>query len=151
MDEKAYVSTYREINTRFCAFEKGILTNQCRCSQSGRFFLAEREGVHCKNDQAQTQCLELLEILREQSRFALRTTRDQGVLPHAQAIRIQIGGLKGIQLALSIAEPDENISDVYELINQAKQEFDGLDNLPFPLLMQQISAYKGRQRVRKKD
>ena len=152
MDENAFISTYRELNTRFCPYEKGILTNQCRCPLAQRFNLAEREGVHCTKDHAQAQCVQLLDILREQSRFALKTTRERGVLPHAQAIRIQIGGLRGLQMALDGPESaQERIEDVNGLISQAKEKFDDLQQLPFPLIMQQIAAYQGRRRRSRRD
>ena len=101
-------------------------------------------------EQTQAQCIRLLEILREQSRFALRTTKEQGVLPHAQAIRVQIGGLRGIQMALDDHATEQKIDDVNGLVSQAISEFDDLKQLPFPLIMQQIAAYKGRRRISRK-
>jgi len=53
MDQDIFRRTYREVNERFCAFEKGVLTNNCECSQAERFCIAEREGVHCRADAAQ--------------------------------------------------------------------------------------------------
>jgi hypothetical protein len=34
------------------------------------------------------------------------------------------------------------------LINQAKKHFNSLDNLPFQTLIQHVSAYQGRRRLR---
>jgi hypothetical protein len=48
MDQDAFRQTYQDINERFCAFEKAILTLQCQCSEAHKFCIAEREGVHCK-------------------------------------------------------------------------------------------------------
>ena len=40
MDQDAFRQTYREVNERFCAYEKAVLTNKCACSQSERSTLA---------------------------------------------------------------------------------------------------------------
>ena len=85
MDNEIFRKTYREVNERFCPYEKSILTNQCRCSRAKRFCIAEREGVNCLSDPAQQQCLDLLDLLRQQSRFALKATDARTALPHGKA------------------------------------------------------------------
>ncbi|AFL72784.1 hypothetical protein [Thiocystis violascens] len=149
MDSDAFRSTYRAINERFCPYEKAILTNQCACSLANKFCLAEREGVQCGSDPAQARCLELLERLRQQARFALKSTATSGALPHAKAMRIQVGGLRGIQAALTPEEPAPMfIEDIRATVEKAIARFGALDRLPFPLIMQQIAAYRGRPRSR---
>ena len=96
MDQDAFRQTYREVNEVFCAFEKGVLTNQCGCRCAERFCIAEREGVHCRSEPGQARCLRWLELLREQARFALRTEEDRRILPHGKAIRLQVGGMRGL-------------------------------------------------------
>lgn len=153
MDQDAFRKTYRDVNERFCAFEKSVLTNQCRCSKAEKFCIAEREGVHCGSDVGQAQCLELLDLLREQARFALKTstTPEKRLLPHGKAIRIQVGGMRGLAQALNPAkELPEVIEDVYGLICQARERFGDLHALPFPRIMQQIAAYRGRTRSRRR-
>jgi hypothetical protein len=149
MDNEVFRRTYRSINERFCPYEKSILTNQCACSQANRFCIAEREGVHCKSDRAQTQCLELLDILRRQSRFALKSTNERSALPHGKAMRIQVGGLRGLHAALQPGQPvPQVITDVHGVIEKARKRFGDLDHLPFQIIVQQIAAYVGRKRFR---
>lgn len=146
MDQDTFRRSYREINERACVYEKSLLTRQCGCSQANKVCIAEREGVHCVSDQAQTQCIELLERLRKQARFALKSNDEKGVLPHGKAMRLQVGGLRGLFLALNpdSEEPPKCIDDVYDLINRAKEAFGGLENLPYQTLIQQVAAYQGR-------
>ncbi|MEJ2575622.1 MAG: hypothetical protein P8106_02770 [Gammaproteobacteria bacterium] len=147
MDQDAFRKTYRHVNERQCAYEKSVLTNQCRCSLAERFCIAEREGVHCGADEGQQQCLDLLAALRQQARFALRTHEDRGLLPHGKAIRIQVGGLRGLHRALHPDEPTPDpIPDVYALISAARRNFGGLSALPYSEIMQQVAAYRGRPR-----
>ena len=146
MDQDRFRQTYREMNERACLFEKSILSGRCSCSQSSRFCLAEREGVHCVSDQAQTQCDELLELLRHHARFTLKLNDASTVLPHGKAIRLQIGGLNGLFVSVThTSQPPASISDIHGLISQAIEAFGALDKLPFNEIIKQVAAYKGRR------
>ncbi|NNJ91266.1 MAG: hypothetical protein HKP55_06300 [Gammaproteobacteria bacterium] len=151
MDQDAFRTTYREVNERFCAFEKSLLTNQCTCSQSERFCIAEREGVHCHIDDGQQRCLEVLDNLREQARFALRTDNDsRRTLPHGKAIRIQVGGMRGIYHVLNPAEPiPETVIDINAVLVKALEKYSDFSKLPFSDIMQQIAAYDVKKRSRR--
>lgn len=146
MDQDAFRKTYRDINEQPCAFERSLLTNQCQCSMSERFCIAEREGVHCKTAQGQAQCLRLLDLLREQARFALRTNEDKAMLPFGKAIKIQVGGLKGIQIAIDPGSKERPIEDVYGLLAEAVSTFGSLDALPFQTIIQSIAAHRIKRR-----
>lgn len=147
MDQDAFRETYREVNERFCAFEKSILTNACGCSQAERFCIAEREGVHCRSDEARQRCLRVLELLRDQARFALRTRQEKAGLPHGKAMRIQVGGMRGIRALIEPgAEDPDAIPDVAALLSRAETQFGGLEALPYSRIMPHVSAYRGRPR-----
>jgi hypothetical protein len=151
MDNQVFRDTYNAINERYCPFEKSILTNQCRCSRAERFCIAEREGVHCQADDAQARCVALLELLRAQARFALRTTDGQSALPHAKAMRVQVGGLRGVQAALEPdAEVPDAIDDIDAIVEAAVARYGSLDALPYHTIVQQITAYRGRRPFRER-
>ncbi|MBK1647994.1 hypothetical protein [Rhabdochromatium marinum] len=152
MDTQALRETYDEINQCGCPYEKAILTGQCECSRASRFCLAEREGVRCTADQARTRCLALLDILRGQARFALKTLDQNRALAHNKALRVQVGGLQGLHKALW---PERKlptaIGDIDALIEQAIAEFGRLDALPFGQIVQQMAAYPGLRRRRSRS
>jgi hypothetical protein len=147
LDSEALRQTYEEINARSCVFEKGLLTHQCACSEAERFCIAEREGVRCGSAQAHETCLAFIELLRKQARFALKTGDEQRALPHAKAMRLKIGGLRGVAVALAPDQPTPSlIADVRALLLAAIARFGDLARLPFPLIMREIAAYKLRRR-----
>lgn len=151
MDNQVFRETYDAINERYCPFEKSILTNQCACSRAQRFCIAEREGVHCQADEAQARCIGLLQLLRNQARFALKTTDGSAALPHAKAMRVQVGGLRGLHRALHPETPAPNkIEDVDAIVEAAILRFGSLEALPFQLIVQQITAYRGRRPFRER-
>ena len=146
MDQDAFRRTSREINERACIFEKSLLAGLCRCGQAERFCLAEREGIHCKSDEAQQHCRELIDLLRTQSRFALKSNQPQALLSHNNALRIQVGGVRGLHTLLY---PDIDlppvIDDIHGLIQLAIATHQHLDQLPLQPIIQQIAAYTGRK------
>lgn len=153
MDQDAFRETYRDVNERACVFERAVLTNQCGCAQAERFCIAEREGVACNSAGSHERCETLLEMLRHQARFALKATTDptQDALPYGKAMRVQVGGLRGLHAVTFPGDPvPEAVADVDALIEQAGQRFGSLEALPFVEIMPHIAAYRGRTRVRRR-
>ena len=151
MDQDAFRKTYREVNEVYCAFEKSVLTNECRCSQAERFCIAEREGVHCRAQDRQARCLRWLELLREQARFALRADEERRLLPHGKAIRLQVGGMRGLMKVLDRADPtSKTVDDVDGMLAQAEKQFKNLENTPFSEIMREVAAYQVRKRSRRR-
>ena len=151
MDQDAFRRTYREVNEVYCAFEKSVLTNECRCSQAERFCIAEREGVHCRAQDRQARCLRWLELLREQARFALRADEERRLLPHGKAIRLQVGGMRGLMKVLDPADPaSESDDDVDGMLAHAEKQFQNLESAPFSEIMREVAAYQVRKRSRRR-
>ena len=148
MDQDAFRETYREVNDNFCAFEKSVLINQCNCSKAERFCIAEREGVHCLSEEGQARCLDALSILRDHATFALRELTE-GKLPHGKAMRVQIGGMRGLNKLLN--GDDSQVPDVYAILQEAIQRWGSLEQLPFSEIMPSIAAYKGKTRARRRQ
>jgi hypothetical protein len=168
MDQDVFRQTYREVNERGCSFEKAVLTHQCDCAQAERFCIAEREGVRCGSARGHARCLRWLEILQVQVRFALRTQDPEMLRAHGKAIRIQVGGLRGLVEVLdasnaagipgSVAspatgsepiagtEPIAGMKNVDGLLAQTEQRYGDLDRVPFEAVIRQVQAYQGRVR-----
>jgi len=150
MDEKHYKETYSNINPNRCVFEKAINSRICNCNQSQRFNLADREGVACSSKTRLARCSQLINHLHNKARFALRRL-DVNELGHAQEIKIQNGGLLGLQNQF-FDEETVKIDDIDALITRGEQKFTNLEDFPYSEMVQVISAYRIRpKRVRHKD
>lgn len=147
MEENRYRDTYHSINPLRCVFEKSINSRRCQCSLAERFNLADREGVRCTADLAQKQCNTLLETLRNKAIFVIQLTKIEGALPHAREIKVQTGGLLGIQ---GLIEPVENqtgkVTDIHGLINRAIDTYQSIDTLPYEVIIKNIKTFEGRKR-----
>ena len=152
MDEQEYRDTYHSVNDRRCVFEKTINSRRCTCSKSRRFHLADREGIACRSASANALCRELLDNMRSKARFALHQTSASGPLPHAREIKVQTGGMLGLQ-AVSFPEKVGNthVENIIGTIDKALQEYRSLDDLPYDVIVQAIVKFEGRPRRSRTD
>lgn len=145
MDENEYKSTYYSINPQRCVFEKAINSRICNCSKSQRFNLADREGVACTHSMSLQRCNEFLSQLKDKARFALKRIVVDQPLAHTEEIKIQNGGLIGLQEQLKSSK-EGSIQNIDALISLAEQEFKNLAGFPYSEIMQVITTYKIRDR-----
>ena len=149
MDETEYRQTYREVNERRCVFEKAINARRCSCNKSQRFNLADREGVSRTSESGCIRCKQLLGLLRNNAGFALQMTNVPGPLPHSKEVKVQIGGMLGIQKLLHPdMSNDDLVHDINGLAETAVQQFSALDNLPYSEIVKSIVNFEGRLRRR---
>ena len=133
MDEREYKSTYKSINPTRCVFEKAINSRVWNCSKSVRFNLADREGVSCNLTSAQKRCRQLLQTLRDNSRFALQLSSLEEPLSHNAEIKIQNGGIKGVAKLINADAIDER--DIYTLIDTAIEQYQNIETLPYQTIV----------------
>ena len=147
MEEPEFKQAYQEVNPLPCVFEKAVLLRCCVCHRCQRIYLAEREGVACTEQAAHDRCREFLRTLYKKSQFALRLTETQAHLPHAKLLKLQCGGLQGLQHSL---EPESaGLPEVSALLQRAYTEFDALQSLPFTQVVGYITRFEGRRRGKK--
>jgi hypothetical protein len=150
MEEREYKTTYQALNQRRCIFEKAISSRSCNCTQAARFCLADREGVACKSEADNRTCIDLLDSLRRNARFSLHVTHADGPLPHAKEIRVQTGGLLGLQKLLHPETTGhDKVVDICRLSREALARYGTLEALPYKQIVQAIVNFRGRaKRVR---
>lgn len=148
VDENEYRSTHRSINKRRCAFEKALLSRRCSCVCATRFYLADREGISCDSAPDHERCSQLIALLRESARFALKITSLYAELPHAKEIKVQNGGLVGLQRTLRPGRRIEHVADVAGLISLGERTYGALEQFPFQEIVQSIVTFEGRRHPR---
>ena len=142
-NEDAYRDARKSVNPTPCAFEKGVLARCIACSKAEKHLLAERETVNCADAAAQSRCMELKTLLRSQSAFALRITTTSSPLPHVKELKIQCGGLKGLQRNQA---GHDNVEDVFSLMESALAEHGSLESLPYSRIVQSVVHFEARRR-----
>lgn len=90
--------------THGCVFAKAVLARAASCPLAQRRSVGERELLECRSPVARTNCDTLAALMRERARFALRLPAPSEPLMHAQAMRLQCGGLAGLQQVLTTTD-----------------------------------------------
>ncbi len=138
------------MNSARCPFEKVILGAYAGCEKAQRFAIAERLGVVCTSDIALNNCLTLLKLMRERSRFALKVTDTSEPMPFGKEMKIMAGGLAGLETVVhghmekSPGQPE--IKDIHGLVQEAQTVFGSLTALPYPEIMKSVAAFQLRRR-----
>jgi hypothetical protein len=143
MDEAAYKQKYIAVAAQSCGFEKAVLARCVSCANTKKIQIAEREIVTCQDQVSASRCADLHERLRHGFAFAQKRTRDDLPLTHAQEMRIQCGGLCGLQQVVSNSAEVENVA---VLVEQAMQRWEGLEQIPYSQVVHAATqCYKGRR------
>lgn len=148
MNEDEFRRTYDAMREYPCAYEKAILNRRCNCLSARRFNLGEREGLSCTDWVAHKHCRELLDTTRDNARFALKTAQKMDRLPHAKELRVQVGGLEGLQAIVYPEDRHKPVGDIHKLVEHARTMFGDIDKLPYQNIMLGIAAFQGRRKRR---
>jgi hypothetical protein len=131
------------INPKPCAFAKVILSRHCACSKIIKRYAAEREMIECSVDSERIKCRDMLEQLRHNSMFALKLTHITPPLPHGPEMRVQWGGLQGLQLEV---DGTDDVIDISALVVAAHQKFGSLDDFPYSKIVQSVVSCEVRKK-----
>lgn len=133
-----------------CPFEKVILGAHAGCTVAQRFAVAERMGVECTSEIAFNNCVTLIKLLRENSRFALKVTDTSARMAFGKEMKVMAGGLIGLETALHGGierQPGQpEIRDIHGLIREAQAAFGSLTALPYPEIVKSVVSFRLRKR-----
>ena len=104
--------------------------------------IAEREAVTCQNQASLSRCTSLHDHLRHGFAFALKNLHENVTLSHAQEMRVQCGGLLGLQHVLNGGAGVDNVDALLESI---MQQWGELATIPYSEVVHAAAlCYKGR-------
>ena len=146
VDETEFRDAYETLNATPCPFKKALFSTLCACSRSERLYIGDREAIACRDPQAQQRCLLLTQRLRAAAQFALKVTTVRGELPHRKRMKVETGGLLGLQAVVAPeTQRPERVADVYALLDQAQTRFERLDALPYARIIREMAQFEPRR------
>jgi hypothetical protein len=122
-----------------CVFAKALLARAAQCELARRRAMAERDLIECSSPEARMDCQILAQLTRERARFVLKLPRSGAPVLHAQAMRLQCGGLQGLQQALGLQE-----TDVHRLLGLAQERRGSLTELPWDTIVHALVQWRPR-------
>ncbi len=143
MEEDAFREALAELSERQCGFERALLSRKHGCSHLEMFYIANRRGCNCKTEGAAKKCEVMLDHLRDKAKFVLQLKQIVLPLPHAKEIKVQMGGLTGLNHLLDI--DSNNVFDIHNLVEQIYQKYPNLSDMPFQNIMTEIQNIQTRR------
>ena len=127
-------------NTAGCVFAKALLARAAVCELAARRAVAEREIIECRSPVARINCATLAALMHERARFALRLPSPGQPMIHAHALRLQCGGLLGLQQSLGAAQ-----ADVHRMVGVAHERFGSLTELPWEAIVHALKQWQSHR------
>jgi len=131
-----------------CPFRKTILGGTCACSLALKTHLPTGCSVSCSDDEAWDQCDDLLNEMVVAAKFVLQFIEDTDSLTHGKFMKVQHGGLLGLAKLMN-GEATTTVDDIHALVNNARQRYTSLQDIPYHRLLDDIANWQLKRRRRK--
>jgi hypothetical protein len=130
-----------------CPFSAPLITRQFGCTYAQEVIHRGGAEINCTDATAQARCDLLFQRMKVAALPAFGVEDDLLSMPHSVLVKIQYGGLLGVQRELR-AEPQvaDRVEDVQALLAEASARFGGASGIPCAPLVADITAFKPRAR-----
>lgn len=133
--------------TRKCPFSAPLVTHQFGCTNAREVVRRGGAEVDCNDPDAHGRCLQLFGQLRAAALPAFGVEDDLLSMPHSVGIKIQHGGLLGLQRLLDEATAGrEQVEDINRLATRAVERYGAA--LPVEAVVADMTAFRPRVRRR---
>ncbi len=127
-----------------CAFNATLMGDQFGCAHAQHVVRRGGPDIACTDNAGHERCQRLFGLLKASALPAFGVEDDLLSMPHSTLVKIQFGGLLGIQRLLGSS--DGAVADINSLVERAGQHFGGLDVIPCQDVLADITSYKTRRR-----
>jgi hypothetical protein len=103
--------------------------------------------IDCRSALAHTRCSELFEGLKARGLTAFGVEDDLTQMPHSVLVKIQCGGLVGVQRLLGDGDDSAAIADVAGLVERAMTQFGTAAQIPSAELDEAMRSFQLERRA----
>jgi hypothetical protein len=126
-----------------CPFSATLVTEDFGCVNAAGIVRRGGAEIACTSDAAHARCHRLFQKLKEAALPAFGVADDLLQMPHSVQVKIQYGGLLGLQrIASPAVEPASVVKDIDQLVASVAQRFSTLDDIPFSELCDDMTGYR---------
>jgi len=128
-----------------CPFSAPLVSRQFGCSRAREVVRRGGAEINCTDVAAHARCADLFQQLKLAALPAFGVEDDPLSMPHSVVIKIQYGGLLGLQTLLQAeARGVERVEDIQSLVNEVFLRYE--HKIPCASLVDQITSFKTRAR-----
>lgn len=135
------------METRKCPFSAPLVTHQFGCTKAQEVVRRGGAEIDCSDTAARSRCSALFERLKAAALPVFGVEDDLLSMPHSVLVKIQHGGLLGLQRELTgTATIAEKVDDIDQLATDVNARYG--DSVPVDTVVADITAFKLRVRRR---
>ncbi len=113
------------------------------CSNANPIVRRGGAEIACVAEQAHAHCMNLFQRLKDVALPEFGVEDDLLKMPHSVLVKIQYGGLLGLQRSMKLsAEPRSAVDDINSLVAAAAERFGSVDAIPCGDFCDDIVSYK---------
>lgn len=135
------------METHKCPFSAPLVTHQFGCARAREVVRRGGAEIDCTDADAADRCAQLFQRLKAEALPAFGVEDDLLSMPHSVLVKIQYGGLLGLQRVLTGTSPaDGRVADVSALVRDAFARYGQSDAIPCGQFVTDMTAFKPRTR-----
>ena len=128
-----------------CAFNSTLLGEQFGCARAKTIVRRGGPDVACTSESAHARCERLFQHLKQAALPAFGVEDDLLSMPHSVVVKIQFGGLLGLQRLVEPAAGSE-VKNIDALLARTLEKYGGLGAVEYPALAADMTAYQLKRR-----
>ena len=138
------------MENRICPFSATLVKDDFACRHASQ--VVRRGGVEivCASGADHQRCTALLQAFKAVALPAFEVSDDLTQMPHSVLVKIQFGGLLGLQHSM---HPDdaaaETVRDIATLVDEAEKQFTSISAIPCAPLVADMTSHKLSRRRRR--
>lgn len=130
-----------------CPYSGTLVSEQFACTQAKTVVRRGGSEVECLSASGHTRCVALFQRMKRAALPAFGVEDDLLTMPHSVLIKIQHGGLLGLQRILGeVAGEVSTVTDINGLCDSALQRYADVESIPYQTFVQDMTNYKLRRR-----
>lgn len=127
-----------------CAFSGPLIGGQFGCANAEQVTRRGGPDIACRSEQAHAQCERLFQRMKAAALPAFGAEDDLLSMPHSVLVKIQYGGLLGLQRLLGAGGAE--VRNIHALVGQAVQTHGSLEAIPYAALVADMTSFKLKRR-----
>ncbi len=129
-----------------CSFAITLIKDDFACEQAQMVTRRSGPDTACASELGSQRCQQLYDELKAVGLPAFDAEDDLLKTPASVFSRIQFGGLLGLAKIIAKASSNESnivrVENIYQLLEQAVIRYESLSNIPYPELVDTMTAFK---------
>jgi hypothetical protein len=130
-----------------CPFTAPLIKTTATCRHAREVVRRGGSEFDCLSEAEHARCEQVFAGLRACALAAADVEDDPTQMPHSLLVKIQSGGLLGLQRLLGESDADGRVADIADLVARASAHFGGVDGIPYAALGDDMTAFKLERRA----